>query len=81
MNESHEHGITPASGNAGVSQDITIPGGPGKQPLHFRPDEWEQFRMSDKGAGKSVVLLMGSIFTVGLLLYSIVAYICWYKVM
>lgn len=74
MNESHEHGIT-------SSQDISIPGGPGKAPLHFTPEEWQQFRTSDMGAAKSVVLLMGGIFTTGLLLYSAVAYICWFRVM
>lgn len=77
MNESHEHGITPHGHGAPVS----IPGGPGQPPLHFTHEEWEQFRTSDKGAGKSVVLLMGGIFTVGLVLYSIVAYVCWFKVM
>ena len=80
MSESHEHGIT-ADGHNGASQDITIPGGPGKPPLHFTPEEWQQFRGSDMGAAKSVVLLMGGIFTIGLLLYSAVAYICWFKVM
>ena len=73
MNEAHEHG--------GPSHDITIPGGPGKPALHFTPEEWQQFRTGDMGAGKAVVLLMGCIFTVGLALYSIVAYICLYKVM
>ncbi len=76
MNEAHQHGITPPGGH-----DITIPGGPGRPPLHFTPEEWQQFRSSDKGAGKAVVLLMGSIFSVGLALYAIVAYICWFKVM
>ncbi|HEY7422816.1 MAG TPA: hypothetical protein VH682_01020 [Gemmataceae bacterium] len=68
MNESHEH-------------NITIPGGPGQPALHFTPEEWQQFRSSDHGAGKSVVLLMGGIFSIGLALYSIVAYVCWFKVM
>jgi hypothetical protein len=81
MNESHEHGITPSDGHGNPSQDITIPGGPGKPPLHFTPTEWEQFRKSDLGAARSVVLLMGGIFTVGLLLYSTVAYVCWFKAM
>jgi hypothetical protein len=73
MNESHPHGT--------ASQDVTIPGGPGKAPLHFTPVEWEEFRKSDMGGAKAVVLLMGSIFTTGLILYSVVAYVCWYKVM
>jgi hypothetical protein len=79
MNESHTHGITP--GGHGASQDVTIPGGPGKPPLHFTPMEWEEFRKSDMGAAKAVVLLMGGIFSTGLILYSIVAYVCLYQVM
>jgi hypothetical protein len=73
MNEPHAHGH--------ASSDVSIPGGPGKPPLHFRPDEWEQYRKSDVNAARSVVLLMGGIFTIGLILYSTVAYVCWYKVM
>lgn len=72
MNAGHEHN---------PSHDITIPSAPGQAPLHFSPEEWEQYRRSDKGAARSVVLLMGAIFTIGLVLYSIVAYICWFKVM
>ncbi len=63
------------------SHDITIPGGLSGPPLHFTPEEWDQYRKSDMGAAKSVVLLMGGIFTIGLALYSTVAYICWFKVM
>lgn len=81
MSESHEHGITSPGGHDGAAQDITIAGGPGKPPLHFAPEEWQQFRTSDMGAAKSVVLLMGGIFSTGLLLYSTVAYICWFRVM
>ena len=81
MSESHEHGITPPGEHSGASRDITIPGGPGNPPLHFTPEEWQGFRMSDMGAAKSVVLLMGGIFSIGLLLYSTVAYICWFRVM
>lgn len=73
MNESHEQGNS--------SPDVNIPGGAGMPALHFTPEEWEQYRKSDKGAARSVVLLMGSIFTIGLALYSIVAYVCWFKVM
>jgi hypothetical protein len=73
MNQSHEHN--------NPSQDVCIPGGPGKPPLHFTREEWEQYRQSDKAAARSVVLLMGGIFTIGLALYSTVAYICWFKVM
>ena len=73
MNEPHAHN--------NPSHDVNIPGGPGKPALHFTPAEWDQYRVSDIGAGRSVVLLMGGIFTIGLILYSTVAYICWFKVM
>ncbi len=73
MNEPHGHGNS--------SQEVNIPGGPGKPALHFTPEEWDQYRKSDVAAARSVVLLMGGIFTIGLILYSTVAYICWYKVM
>ena len=73
MNEPHGHG--------NPSQEVSIPGGPGKPALHFTPEEWDQYRKSDVGAARSVVLLMGGIFTIGLILYSTVAYICWYRVM
>lgn len=80
MNEAHDHGITSSHGQ-GTSNDVTIPGGPGKPPLHFSPEEWLQFRKSDAGAGKSVVMLMGGIFSIGLALYSLVAYVCWFRLM
>ncbi len=54
---------------------ITIPGGPGGAPLHFTPEQWQQFRDSDLAAARTVVLLMGSIFTVGLLLYTTIDYL------
>jgi len=80
MSDTHEHGITPPGGH-GHGENVTIPGGPGKSPLHFTTTEWDSFRQSDMGAGKAVVLLMGSIFCTGLVLYTIVAYIVWHKVM
>ena len=73
MSESHGHGSH--------SHDVAIPGGPGKPPLHFTEEEWQGFRNSDMGGGRAVVLLMGGIFGVGLVLYTIVAYVCWFKVM
>jgi hypothetical protein len=78
MNEAHDHGITTPGAHG---SPISIPGGPGQPPLHFTPEEWEQFRTSDRGGAKSVVTLMASIFSVGLVLYFIVAYVCWFKVM
>ena len=66
---SHDHGIQPAG--HGVQHGTT-----GSAPL-FPTEEWLQFQRSDLGAGKVVVGLMASIFVVGLLLYSAIAYICW----
>ena len=63
------------------SHDITISGGPDKPALHFTEDEWQQYRKSDMAGARAVVILMGGIFTIGLALYSTVAYICWFKVM
>jgi hypothetical protein len=40
---------------------------------YFPPSQWEQFRKEDITAGGAIVVLMGSIFTVGLILYFIVA--------
>ena len=73
MNEVYEH--------SDPSHDITIPGGPGKPPLHYTEEEWQRFRNIDKAAGKAVVLLMAGIFFFGLILYSAVAYVCWFKIM
>lgn len=73
MNAAHEH--------SNPSDDILIPGGPGKPPLHYTEAEWQRFRTIDKSAGKAVVLLMAGIFFLGLILYSAVAYICWFKIM
>jgi hypothetical protein len=39
---------------------------------YFPTEEWEQFERSDLGAGAVIVALMTSIFTAGLILYSIV---------
>ncbi len=38
----------------------------------FSPTEWAGFQKSDIHAGGAVVLLMAAIFTVGLVLYTIV---------
>ncbi len=65
MNESHpEHGITIPAGTDGAT-------------LHFSEAEWQQFRDSDLAACRAVVLLMASIFIVGLLLYSTIDFLIW----
>jgi hypothetical protein len=77
MSDSHpDDRITTPSG-AGHSHDITIPGGPSGTPLHFTDEQWQQFRSSDLAAARAVVLLMGSIFTIGLILYSTIDWLIW----
>ncbi len=68
MNEAHEHGITSSDGHGQTVVQVT-------------PEEWDQYSKSDRGAGRAVVMLMASIFSIGLVLYAAVAYICWFKVM
>lgn len=46
----------------------------GERP-YFSAAEWEEFKQADIQAGKAIVLLMGSIFIIGLFLYSAVAVI------
>jgi hypothetical protein len=40
---------------------------------YFPAAEWEQFQKDDIAAGKAIILLMSSIFTMGLFIYIIVA--------
>ncbi len=40
---------------------------------YFPAAEWDQFKQDDIQAGKSVIVLISAIFTIGLILYSIVA--------
>jgi hypothetical protein len=41
----------------------------------FTEAEWHDFHTSDKGAGAAVIVLMTSIFTIGLFLYATIAII------
>jgi hypothetical protein len=78
MHESHpEHGHTPHGHGAHAEHGITHPSGPGGSALQFSEQEWQSFRDSDKAAGRAVVLLMGSIFTIGLLLYITIDVLIW----
>ena len=40
---------------------------------YFPAAEWDQFQNDDIQAGKGVIILISSIFTIGLILYTIVA--------
>lgn len=42
---------------------------------YFSAVEWDEFKQADIQAGKAIALLMGSIFTIGLMLYTAVALI------
>jgi hypothetical protein len=44
----------------------------GERP-YFPAADWEEFKKADIEAGKAIVLLMGCIFSIGLMLYGIVA--------
>ena len=43
---------------------------------YFSDAEWQSLRKSDIAAGRNIVVLMGGIFTIGVLLYAIVDFIC-----
>jgi len=43
---------------------------------YFPEAEWRQFNIEDIAAGKAIILLMAGIFSIGLVLYSIIALIC-----
>jgi hypothetical protein len=64
--------------HAPTSTDIHAgtPHGHGSAPaLPFSEADWHEFHQSDKGAGGAVIVLMGGIFSIGLVLYTIVAII------
>jgi hypothetical protein len=43
----------------------------------FTESDWEGFRSQDYAAGAAVVTLIISIFCLGVVIYSIVAWSCW----
>jgi hypothetical protein len=43
--------------------------------LPFSEAEWKEFHESDKGAGGAIIVLMGTIFSIGLVLYATIAII------
>ena len=46
---------------------------PHKAVAEWTPAEWEEFHKSDVGAGGAIVVLMGAIFSIGLVMYSVIA--------
>jgi hypothetical protein len=69
MNAHEEHVTPPPAGHGHAPH--------GAPALPFTEADWAEFHKSDKGAGGAVVVLMGAIFTIGLLLYSTIAYLVW----
>ena len=41
----------------------------------FSQAEWQEFHKSDVGAGGAVIVLMAAIFSIGLVLYGIIAFV------
>ena len=46
-------------------------------PSPFTDKDWAEFRSQDYAAGAAVVCLVVSIFCLGVVIYSIVAWTCW----
>jgi hypothetical protein len=46
---------------------------PHRAVAEWTAEEWEEFHKSDRGAGGAVVVLMTAIFSIGLVLYSVIA--------
>jgi hypothetical protein len=63
MSDSHAH-------DHGIQHGTNADSGTG--PAHFTPQEVEEFQKSDRIGGGLIVGLMASIFTIGLLLYTVV---------
>ncbi len=45
----------------------------GTAALPFTEADWHEFHKSDIGAGAAIIILMASIFSIGLILYSVIA--------
>jgi hypothetical protein len=43
--------------------------------LPFSDADWKEFHESDKGAGGAIIVMMGAIFSIGLVLYATIAII------
>jgi hypothetical protein len=71
------HGIRPTPDPA--AGHVTPAHGHGRhdaaavEPAYFRAEEWNQFRKSDKGAAAAIAGLMAGIFSIGLIMYTVIA--------
>ena len=67
MSETHGEHVTPPTHG---------PHGPhGQAVLPFSAEQLHEFHKSDIGAGGAVVVLMTAIFSIGLILYAIIAFV------
>jgi hypothetical protein len=62
MSETHGEHVTPSAHAAH-----------GKAALPFTDEQWHEFHKSDIGAGGAIIVLMTAIFSIGLILYSVIA--------
>ncbi len=74
--------ILPGEPPHGPSQNIAV-GSPAHSAIHHAPEhapdpftdrQWEQLRQEDFAAARAVVLLMVGIFSLGVVIYSVVAW-------
>ncbi len=65
MSDSHGEHITGHPAGHGH------PGGTAALP--FSEADWHEFHKSDIGAGAAIIVLMASIFSIGLVLYTVIA--------
>lgn len=55
-----------------MTEALSHPHGPAASSLPFSEAEWEQLQADDRHGGAVVIALMAGIFTIGLILYTIV---------
>lgn len=75
MNAHDHEAAHPEEAGVPVPQDASAhaPGVDPRSEPRFSAEEIQSFRSADRYAGAAIVLLMASVFTVGLLLYTFVA--------
>jgi hypothetical protein len=62
MSDTHGEHVTPqAHGPHGTAA------------LPFSDEQWQEFHKSDVGAGGAIVVLMTAIFSIGLIMYTVIA--------
>lgn len=67
--------LTATSASTSTSVPLTNVSAAPRQSQRFSEQEWQQFRDADRGVAKMIVGIMGGIFTIGLTLYTIIAFL------